>query len=423
MEHSQFDKFIRANAEKELAVPSELDWDNMTIPLPEQKRKRRLLPFWLLFIMFLGGLGIGSFKYLQQTEVAISSFSIPTAGLPQSTVAKKIGSTNQDVRPQDQVESTAGRSILVPVTVQAESDLTTSSFPTGETQVYHEERADHDLLAPTTPALSQETTKTTSEPATQAMAPQSIVHSTNIDVLKTEFKFPIQPLTAHSISFNLSKLPQARVQALKGTGSIIISYGLNRSRLDYNNALREQTEAPAWGHMTQLLWERDLGKQYFMSIGLAYQQLHTTFSFREDLGTYINFSERQVIKQTRRVFHNNYLELLSLQVGAGRNFPLGPQLKSQVILHFSPTYRLAQQGRTIDDNESVIDLDDTTLTSDKLLWNANASWRLAYQLPNIDLFVGAMFTQSVTKARLLSDQEKMIKPRALSFIIGIQRSW
>ena len=58
MEPSQFDDFIKSNTQDELPVPAELSWENMNFTLPRAKRKRRILP-WMLFFL-IGAVGMGS---------------------------------------------------------------------------------------------------------------------------------------------------------------------------------------------------------------------------------------------------------------------------------------------------------------------------------------------------------------------------
>jgi len=48
MENSEFDKYIKSHTQKDLEVPQGLSWEEMNIPLPEQKKKRRGF-FWLWF--------------------------------------------------------------------------------------------------------------------------------------------------------------------------------------------------------------------------------------------------------------------------------------------------------------------------------------------------------------------------------------
>ena len=55
MKFSDFDKQIQENAARNLVAPSELDWDNMDITLPEKKSKKPLIAFLLMSVILVSG--------------------------------------------------------------------------------------------------------------------------------------------------------------------------------------------------------------------------------------------------------------------------------------------------------------------------------------------------------------------------------
>jgi len=84
MENSKFDKYIKSHTQKELEVPAGLSWEEMNIPLPEQKKKRR--GFFWLWMMLLGVIIGGGTVMLLQSDKEVSKSIVEENVVSRETV-------------------------------------------------------------------------------------------------------------------------------------------------------------------------------------------------------------------------------------------------------------------------------------------------------------------------------------------------
>jgi hypothetical protein len=205
--------------------------------------------------------------------------------------------------------------------------------------------------------------------------------------------------------------------------SLFVSIGMNKAQMNHNSASQDDAVTPAWGNSFQILLERELKNNWLLSIGLGYQGLHSTFYIEKDLGRSVNASQLEVIKRTRLVFHNNYFNFFSLNLGGGKQFKLSPRWHGQLLMYLSPSYRLSYTGRSLDDSGSIVAFDPNAALQKKWFFNADAALRFSYRLKKTDFIVGINLSQSLTKSdlRLVGSGTTTVQPRVLSFNLGIKR--
>jgi hypothetical protein len=239
---------------------------------------------------------------------------------------------------------------------------------------------------------------------------------------------PVTPVQSTSSENKFAASPNspadANIKLLRKPVSLLVSIGINKTQMNHNNARLNNAVTPAWGNSFQVLLERELKNNWLFSIGLGYQRLHTTFYFEKDLGKFVNAAELVVIRKTRQVFHNNYFDLISLNIGVGKQFQFSPRWNGQVLMYVSPTRRLNYTGRSLDDSESVVTYDPNLGSQKKWLLNADAAFRLSYKLKKTDLIMGFNLSQSLTKSELQSagNSTTTVQPRVFGLNLGIRRT-
>ena len=427
MELSKFDKFIKSNIKDDLPVPSELSWENMNFVLPPAKQKRRILP-WVLFLLIITlGVAIG-ILYMSQHD---NNQSQPLAKndpinihTQNSKISLKKEETSKDI---------ANNQVATEKTFTDNSAINEETFITERLAIVEIEEAKPFSLGQAKRSNDIESAKSETQDLSASSLPAStektnqilrklLAPSALLSVLPPK---PILYTSSQShFTFSFSAQNDSKTEQLPKSRSLLLSIGTNRSKMNHSNPRMNNTETPAWGNSYQILFEQEVKDNWLISIGLEYQRLHTTFYFEKDLGTYVNFSRLQVIRQTRRVFHNNYFELVSLNLGGGKQFKFSPRWQGQLLMYLSPSHRLSYTGRYIDDSGAIIALDANSVAQNKWLWNADAALRFSYNLNKTDLIIGVTLSQSLTKSDLLSGSDNMttVQPQVFGLNLGIKRA-
>jgi hypothetical protein len=240
---------------------------------------------------------------------------------------------------------------------------------------------------------------------------------------------PVEPVRPNSSENQLAASSHANSNTKHAKKSIkpvdlLVSIGTNKAQMNHNSAGLRNAVTPAWGNSFQILLERKLKNNWLVSVGAGYQRLHTTFNFEKDLGTSIDYSQFQIIRKTRQVFHNNYFDLVSLNLGGGKQFKLSPRWDGELLMYLSPSRRLNYTGKSLDDTGSVVAFDPNLVVQKKWLLNADAALRFSYRMKKMDLIIGVNFSQSLTKADVQSagSSTTTVQPRVFGFNLGIRRS-
>ncbi|MEM6966720.1 MAG: hypothetical protein AAF573_18290 [Bacteroidota bacterium] len=144
------------------------------------------------------------------------------------------------------------------------------------------------------------------------------------------------------------------------------------------------------------------------------------FTFREDLGSTVNSIQQQRISETRNVFYNNFFDLIELKIGGGKHFYFGKNWGSQVALHFNPSYKINSSGRTLNDEESIVIIEEFD-AKQKLFLNASADLKIFYTIKKNSIFLGAGYARSLNDIKFLENSDLKFRPTVLNFNLGISR--
>lgn len=459
MEPTNFDDFIRSNSKNDLPVPSELNWENMNFTLPPAKRRPRML--LLVLFLLIGALGTGSVLwYLHQRDSTQSQsrskndspgiqnqnsktilkkedVSIDTAhpiDVAENRVTRN-NATNQEtpkmqrpasadvVRPRDAGENRVTRNNSRNRDPFKTKRLARAGIEQAKPLSLNQAAKSNDIeyakaatLRQTEPAQLDSTEKT-NQPRLKLLEPYALPKILPVKAIGSTSS-ENQPAVSHTDADSNTKRATKPI-------ALLVSIGMNKAQMNHNGARLNDAVTPAWGNSFQILLEYELKNNWLLSIGLGYQRLHTTFNFEKDLGRFVNSSRLEVIRKTRYVFHNNYVDLVSLNLGGGKQFKLSPRWHGQFLMYLSPTRRLGYTGKFLDNSDSVVTFDPNAVVQKKWLLNADAAFRFSYSLKKTDLIIGVNFSQSLTKSNLQSagSSTTIVQPRVLGFNVGIRRTF
>lgn len=206
----------------------------------------------------------------------------------------------------------------------------------------------------------------------------------------------------------------------------MLAFGANRTSANYSSgnqlAAVKTANGMAIGKIAQIGLQLPLKKNYFLSTGLTYQKLHTTFAYSEDLGYVDNVAALHRIYRTKHIYHNNFFEFAELNIGAGKKLYFGENWGSQITVLINPSYKLKSTGRTLDENSAVVYIEDFD-AGQKWFLNAGIGVDLFFDTRFGGLVLGAGLNQSLSKIKLLNDSDLKMQPRSVQFRMGVTRDF
>lgn len=424
MENSDFDKFIQSNTQKELNVPDGLDWENMNIPLPEKKRKKR---FFFLILWGMLGLvaisGVWAYFYITESTTIHTTTSSKKASINKE---QTILNTKEDIKQQTILKqtdnTTNNNNNITKLKPSAFNIKNNDNLPPSDFNLKPIENSSIVLKksneGQSTLGTSTIKVEATSQPDIKIPSKPTVLIS-NIRTLKIQLGSSVEPLLNIDLPIYYPlKTPPHKKKML------LLSFGLNSTQSNYKDGLQTEAltnaEEAAWGTSFQVLFQYEFKKELFSSFGLGYHRLHNTFTFREDLGSIINSIQQQKIYQTRYVFYNNFFDFVELKIGGGKNFSFGNNWGSQIAIHINPSYKVNSTGRTLNDGESIITIEDFD-AQQKLFWNASADWKLFYKIKGNNIFVGASYARSLNSIKFLENSDLKFAPQILNLNLGVSR--
>jgi len=292
--------------------------------------------------------------------------------------------------------------------------------------------------------IKGETTKRSLQTADEPVIKNSqpIIEKTNTPVNvvvesieKSKFTQPLETIVASSIT-NLTLLPNgisAPLQTTKLPVKKHSKYGLTLSA-GYNRMIGNliddiqmdslsTNESSEWGNSYNLSFEHLLKKNYFVSLGISYNSLHTSFTYRKNLGVYNDFTTQNKVRKTRYVYHNNYFKFIQFRAGAGKQFEFNKHWSSQVLAHISPTLKTCHSGRALDENQTIVSIEDMGTEKDWFL-SASIDWRLSYQINKLNIFAGTGFNQNLSKGKFLEENiHSSLYKQSVSLYLGLKRDF
>ncbi len=425
MENADFDKFIKSNSRKNLDVPEGLDWDNMNIPLPPKKKNRKFF-FLLWFGLFF--LASSTFIYLNvaktTTNEKIKNITQLENGKANSkmefeTIEKvKISQSpfNSTFETIDNKNITNTRpsisssNNIIEVDLKPSSDLIFKSFSLIDST--SEKALDIESLLPM---------QTNELPTSQDQKVQ--INLVGIQSVYALIEIPFEKKKELNLPI-FFKLPMDNPKDKKL--SLSLSFGANTFLSNYRSGeqvdLLRAAEDQAIGTTYNLGLQYQLKKGFFTTIGISFQNLHHTFSYREILDPIIDFTQFQQIKRTKKVFYNNYSQLVELNIGGGKSFTLAKNWGSQIALNINPSFRIKSSGRTLNDDKSIIDIE--YFAADRQLFiSAGAEVRLFYKIKSNQIFTSFGYKHAFSNLKLLNNSTLTLQPQIININFGVSRKF
>ena len=418
MENAEFDKFIRSNAQKNLEVPKELDWDNMNIPLPKKKKKSRFFFLWIvLSFLVLISFVLIYFNAIEEKTSRTDNNSISSGlGLmnPVETTAKK---DSLDIRVPSSVNNEN-----VKANLDAYSQRNTNQLISQKLRPFKtiSNLAIANLLNLENLTLSD---------SVEASTFSSLKTHEKIDLIPSipTLTYSVSPSIKNTELESLSIISPVHKEIKTGydkRSTLSLSIGSNTFTNSYNSGFQiqelESAEAKAFGLSYNLGFEYLIKKGFFASVGVSYQRLHNTFTFSEELEVEENSLQR--IYRTKYVYYNNYFDIMSLNIGVGKSILFGKKWGSKMILNIQPSYTLNVEGRSLNDQISIIDVKEDP-AQQKLFLAIGAELRLFYKLKSNEVFVSYGYQQAITDSKLIKNSSLKYKPQISSINVGMSRSF
>lgn len=408
MEYSQFDNFVKKNTEEELTLPQGLEWDNMDIELPK-KREQVFSPLLLLTLGFLGlivGVLLLQKNYWHKEREGNT----------------KVNTLNIDSKEDCQelifVSNTVNEPTTVTIPVKPDAHLPLSTIA----QPKKLELQQEEMIPPSTISPVDFINKIDNR---EIDYQSSSTPPTTIEKLSSK---PIKALTFNpesKIEKRTPAIPKEELgkSVLTPKLTVAVSAGVNYGGMNYDKDKQRASSSSNWGSSYQLSVEYALKKNWFLSIGGAYDRIHSTLYNQQALGTYerIDSNVRSVILQTREVYHNNYYEMVALQLGVGKSFRLTDRWSGQIMLNIAPTYRRAFSGKVLDNSDEVLALEPNLLSAQNWSWTAGAGMRFTYRAGTTDLFLHLGMRRSISKIDVLTDSNLSSQPHLIHLSLGIRK--
>ena len=416
MENSEFDKFIQLNTEEEINVPDGLNWESMNIPLPTKKKRRIFFWFWVggILISFMGGI-----------------FTYKNFFATQTTDNSSITQENKTLSQRPVMNNLVEKSNISTGDISQLQSKSFSQKPLAKTSSNN----DQNLIAQKALDISllinlNQSESVAIKPTTEIkeeLGAEKFVKNNNFNpVFVAQIPSIHFLLSEKSFDFriNLNDRNIISSQEKNPKQAIFLSFGLNQYRSNYTTANQrialEIAENETLGETIEIGWNYYLKNKFFVQSGVAYERLHSTFTYSEDLGTTVSFDLGQKTQRNRHIFHNNYLETVQLNLGLGRNFDFGKNWGSDFVVRLSPNYKIKAEGRTLADDFSVLEIEAMESTQ-RLFWSSDVGFNLKYRIANNNIFAGMNFKQYLTKTSLTENSTINLQPQIIQVRIGFSR--
>lgn len=446
-----FDKYIKKHTEADLDLPSELNWDNMNIPLPvEKKKKRRFL--WL-FLLGLGVvLGFGANHLLTNNPTIEPSTSksdivlthendkiaqVPSAKTvqtnnhtPTSPSANKEINTREEKRTRTKQNTASNTEITSKSNSQNIADIA-STLPSNNNVNNNTTEKTAVLVTNTIPPINNSEDKHTINEDNQTYTRSSNETTKNGIAQKHLDKVSaIRPIGLSTLIQNAPlDLPtvdrlQIEKNARKKTMSFFTSYEYSYANTEYYDSPQSealnQAVSPAYGHSINMGLRLPMSKSSFFSTEVTYQDLKSQFMYTENLGTKVDQANFQKITTLRHVCHTNSIQSLGVRLGIGKKFMLSNRWGIELTGALSSNYRIAGNGRTLDDNSSIISIEDHQF-ADKFQFNAHLNTGIFLELKKVKIVGILGWQRSLNKTLLIENLSIKQSSNALNFGIGIEK--
>lgn len=445
MKFSDFDKQIQENAARNLVAPSELDWDNMDITLPEKKSKKPLIAFLLMSVILVSGSvyylynqgvseDILKEKQLSNTEAIAIQSNETTFDNSKATTDEIVPIDNNSISQKD-IATDFQTSIESKKNIATDNNFMPQQEFSTDVQVSDETKEN------TTPStnnasnqLNEQVENTNIQNEEQATQ-KAIAHHENMknqaieDVIQsTEF---LTTLDYKSLNIDQKDLPLLSVfsenkSIRPRTNSLTIlsrtnhtSNHFNTSNLEYLDVLNA-SDVSAWSQSLTIRKAFPLTKSLFGSVGLSYHKLHTVFSHSQYLGfedvvNSVGTTERT--ERTRVVYHNNYSNIGALNIGLGKSYSIANQLDFQFQLGLDGGYQFSDDGKTLDTDLEIVD--KALMNNNKFTLSTTADAHIVYNANSFKLLVGGGFSKFLTSTNSIDNTTLTNRPNMFFLDVGV----
>lgn len=182
-----------------------------------------------------------------------------------------------------------------------------------------------------------------------------------LPVILRDLEIPIREELSDTIVKNLDVLsfdPTIASDASKPKiDAFYIGYGYSRLKLirEDSTDFRRQSLRPGTGKYFYVGARKNLNSFLSANVQLNYDRLHTIFEYSRELDPIFDFQNSSVTYRTENTYHNNYTDLLGVQLGMELRKEVFDKLVGFVGLGVTPAFVLKSTGRTIR-NRSVGEL-------------------------------------------------------------------
>ena len=473
MNNSEFDKYIQSHTEKELVPPTDLNWDNMNIPFPNKKSKERKWYFLIIGFGLLLAIGfILQYQYFSQDENITSKIDEITSGDEKMGVSNPAINRDLPNHKNDKIEAgnpiDKGNDISKPESkTKSRVKIQQSNFSKNELEnksnnyeaninrneilnkkdVFGQElhnqekklignsnsdltnfqKVPNDNQNNHSSILKEDTEKSSKNLKVNNSSPNEnrFFEILNLKYLPLLVTDPIK--LESSLALNISNPLNFQTEISKNSKfDLQVAFGWTIHQNNYNSSLQSErlkmAEEIAVGHSANFSLNHKLSAKSFLRVGLTYQKLHNTFTNREYLGVFVNQATFAEVERTRYIFHNNYFENLSLNIGVGKSFSIIRNLELETVFQISPSLRLKEEGRVFNDELAIVFIEENA-PSKSIYWNLGADLNMVYQLNRSKLFAGLIFSQSLSRLKIIEGSDLTRQPRILTLNLGIRRSF
>lgn len=439
----QFDKFIRKHSEKELELPTELNWDKMNIPLPNKENKKRKI-FWYSLIPLCLSLCIGcSYFYFNKTQNQSNSSTLAenmievfesTLNTPQNQSikeSKKIESPlseNESIQIANELTSKNSKVKTISGLTTTMANNTLNSFPltksktprtTIQTDTLELGISKLQNVSVLPAELEAKSTFNLNSNSTQERDPVELYQMQSLSRIENSIAYiaPYPPIHFDE-KFLLSNSKESEKL------SLYFSLGHLKTHNHYSNGpqaeILNSAESAGHGISASLGSRLLLNNTFFLMSEFSYQKQRHFFMHTEVVSKNFDAILYRQVTTLRHVCHNNTLETLGLKVGIGKHFIFNENWGSTVSLAISSDYQLRADGRTLNDEVSIIELNNHKFPQ-KFIYNGHMSAGLFYNLKGIRLSGNIGWQQGLNSAVTSTQSNLEYSPRGLNVSLGVEK--
>ncbi|MEM8582882.1 MAG: hypothetical protein AAGF87_01370 [Bacteroidota bacterium] len=361
-DQNKLDKYIAGLFDENPEVPAELAWENMDFDLPDhtansRKSRKRFLPLLLLLMV-----GLSSYFFWGEPTKASIQNEDAVADVVNPDVKDLAGGETERIEGRDLVEKLNSETDL-----QQRLNSSLDKLSEQETQRLSNGRVNYSSNASAVAASNDYDGTLTLGLANAEQATRqdwmerprsSNVNKLSCALIEAGDLLPIsipgrdvQDLLSSAILPFLSV--DEKAQKSKKAITLLLGFGVNTLQLDVEegNILQEKVSA-ARGRSYKLGLSYPLSDKWHIQASLRYDRIRTLFIHSRDLEPVFDAVQGVRILREERTFHNNYTDLLGLQLGVDRIISILPNVDVTIGPVLAGNYIVNLIGKTTEGEET-----------------------------------------------------------------------